>query len=60
MMWANMTIAPYQERPIRFLQLWQRAGWRLTVYGIAHGNSRATGAAALNKRSTVRRHENIA
>jgi hypothetical protein len=33
----NITTSPYKERPIRFLELWQHAGWRLKVYGIAHG-----------------------
>ena len=28
---------PYQERPIRFLETWQHAGWRIKVYGIASG-----------------------
>ncbi|MBN1920021.1 MAG: isochorismatase [Anaerolineae bacterium] len=27
---------PYYPRPIRFLELWERAGWRLKVYGIAY------------------------
>jgi hypothetical protein len=27
---------PYQPRPIRFLELWQVADWRLKVYGIAY------------------------
>jgi hypothetical protein len=27
---------PYQPRPIRFLELWQEAEWRLKVYGIAY------------------------
>ena len=27
----------YEPRPIRFLELWQSDGWRLKVYGIAHG-----------------------
>ena len=26
---------PYEPRPIRFLRLWEHAGWRLKVYGIA-------------------------
>ena len=32
-----MTITPYTKRPIRFLEIWQRGGWRLKVYGIAYG-----------------------
>ena len=27
---------PYHPRPIRFLELWQHAGWRLKLYGIAY------------------------
>lgn len=27
---------PYQMRPIRFLEWWTEAGWRLKVYGIAY------------------------
>lgn len=27
---------PYKVRPIRFLELWEEAGWRLKVYGIAY------------------------
>lgn len=27
---------PYQSRPIRFLELWQTAGWTLKLYGIAY------------------------
>jgi len=27
---------PYYPRPIRFLEIWERAGWRLKVYGIAY------------------------
>lgn len=29
-------MTPYQPRPIRFLELWQPAGWRLKLYGIAY------------------------
>jgi prepilin-type processing-associated H-X9-DG protein len=28
---------PYEARPVRFLELWRHAGWRIKVYGIAHG-----------------------
>jgi prepilin-type processing-associated H-X9-DG protein len=31
------TFESYEERSIRFLELWQHAGWRLKVYGIACG-----------------------
>jgi len=31
------TFSPYEQRPIRFLELWLHAGWRIKVYGIAHG-----------------------
>jgi hypothetical protein len=34
------TFEPYTERPIRFLELCQHAGWRLKVYGIASGRQR--------------------
>jgi hypothetical protein len=32
-----MHFAPYQRRPVRFLELWHSAGWRLKVYCIASG-----------------------
>ncbi len=36
----NVAISrPYQKRPIQFLELWQHAGWRIKVYGIASGRS---------------------
>ena len=28
---------PYRPRPVRFLEEWRQAGWRLKVYGIAYG-----------------------
>lgn len=31
---------PYKTRPIRFLELWQEAGWRVKVYGIAYQGDR--------------------
>ncbi|HET9529400.1 MAG TPA: isochorismatase [Blastocatellia bacterium] len=31
---------PYEARPIRFLELWEDAGWRLKVYGIAYRRER--------------------
>jgi hypothetical protein len=31
------SIPRYEPRPIRFLELWEPDGWRLKVYGIAHG-----------------------
>ena len=36
---SPITSGPYEERSIRFLELWTSAGWRLKVYGIAHGRS---------------------
>lgn len=27
---------PYKTRPIRFIELWQEANWKLKVYGIAY------------------------
>lgn len=27
---------PYSPRPIRFLELWEEAGWRIKVYGIGY------------------------
>lgn len=27
---------PYKTRPIRFIELWQEAAWKLKVYGIAY------------------------
>jgi hypothetical protein len=30
----------YRPRPIRFLELWADAGWRMKVYGIAYRRSR--------------------
>jgi hypothetical protein len=32
-----LAISPYEARPIRFIELWQPAGWQLKVYGIAYG-----------------------
>ncbi|MBX3747035.1 MAG: isochorismatase [Verrucomicrobiae bacterium] len=29
-------LQPYEPRPIRFLEIWEHAGWRLKVYGIAY------------------------
>jgi hypothetical protein len=29
-------LEPYQPRPIRFLELWQEAVWRIKVYGISY------------------------
>jgi hypothetical protein len=31
---------PYRPRPIRFLEEWRDAGWRLKVYGIAYKGER--------------------
>ena len=31
---------PYEARPIRFLEEWQHAGWRLKVYGISYRRER--------------------
>lgn len=31
---------PYRPRPIRFIEEWSHAGWRLKVYGIAHKGER--------------------
>jgi hypothetical protein len=31
---------PYRPRPIRFLEEWRDAGWRLKVYGIAYRGER--------------------
>ncbi|HVG30121.1 MAG TPA: hypothetical protein VM864_10510 [Pyrinomonadaceae bacterium] len=31
---------PYRARPIRFLEEWSHAGWRLKVYGIAYEGER--------------------
>jgi len=30
----------YAPRPIRFLELWKPAGWRLKVYGVAYSGAR--------------------
>ena len=32
---------PYEPRPIRFLELWEYAGWRMKVYSIAYGRESA-------------------
>jgi len=32
---AMMLFQPYQERAIRFLELWPEANWRMKIYGIA-------------------------
>lgn len=29
-------VEPYQKRPIRFLELWEKDGWRLKVYSLAY------------------------
>jgi hypothetical protein len=29
-------VEPYEPRPIRFLELWERGGWRLKVYSLAY------------------------
>ena len=31
---------PYESRAIRFLELWEVAGWRLKLYGIRYGGER--------------------
>ncbi|HYP00784.1 MAG TPA: hypothetical protein VER76_11385 [Pyrinomonadaceae bacterium] len=31
---------PYEARPVRFLEEWQHAGWRLKVYGIGYRRER--------------------
>jgi prepilin-type processing-associated H-X9-DG protein len=33
---VNITVTPYRERPIRFLELWNEGPWRFKVYGIAY------------------------
>jgi hypothetical protein len=33
-------LEPYTPRPIRFLELWEDAGWRIKVYGIVYGGGR--------------------
>ena len=30
------SFTPYAQRPIRFLELWRPAGWRIKVYGISY------------------------
>jgi len=30
----------YQSRPVSFLELWEYDGWRMKMYGIAHGRTR--------------------
>ncbi|MDT7603520.1 MAG: hypothetical protein QOF61_1517 [Acidobacteriota bacterium] len=35
---------PYRPRPIRFLEEWREAGWRLKVYGIAYREERPRAA----------------
>lgn len=32
--------APYKTRPIRFLELWEHAGWRVKVYGVSARDER--------------------
>ncbi len=32
---TRFTSGPYTERPIRFLEVWSHAGWRLKVYSIS-------------------------
>jgi hypothetical protein len=31
---------PYEPRPVRFLEAWEHAGWRLKVYGITYRRER--------------------
>jgi len=52
--------SPYRVRPIRFLELWHEAGWRLKVYGIAYDRAvprpeliEAAKAAAAQRLSSV-------
>lgn len=33
----NLPSAPYQKRPIQFLEIWHYLGWRLKLYGISSG-----------------------
>jgi hypothetical protein len=35
---------PYRPRPVRFLEEWRDAGWRLKVYGIAYSGERPRAA----------------
>lgn len=32
---------PYAERPTEFVELWEHDGWRVKVYGVAHGRAAA-------------------
>jgi len=29
-------IEPYQKRPIRYLELWEKGGWNFIVYSLAY------------------------
>ena len=33
----RIVTSPCEPRPIRFLELWQPAGWQIKLYGIAYG-----------------------
>ena len=47
----SLNLRPYQARAIRFLELWEIAGWRLKVYGITCGSGEpSAGLAAAGKR----------
>lgn len=46
--------APYQPRPVRFLELWETQGWRLKVYGIAYRGERPREALAARARTITR------
>ena len=52
----------YAPRPVRFLELWEAAGWRLKVYGIAYGRAlpRAELVAAAKKVAEERLRESAA
>ena len=47
---------PYAPRPIRFIELWEHAGWRMKLYGITRGDESlqpelvATAKAAVGRR----------
>lgn len=64
-----MNLSPYQPRPIRFLDLWTVAGWRLKVYGISYNRphprpvlveaARQSVAGRLSGQPTGQQHYNV-
>lgn len=48
--------APYQPRPVRFLELWQEKDWAMKLYGIAHQADRPRPVLFPAAKEVARRH----